>query len=451
MRDSVRARRGHRSTWLIVAILACAVLADRAVVIVSSGGRGVLALVVIVAPLLAAVAIARQGFGRTFAFASHPAFAFGVLPYLVLTALLPVLGVMLTGYPERTLLAITAATTALSFMVLGAALSLSDGESSEPDRHPWSPWLLIAIAAQLLYAAGQAIYLSRGPGWQLFLPFHAWDRSVGGALGQLVEARSLGLYINPNELGLWAGVAAIMAWTMLPARLRGLGVAMAVLTLLLSQSRGAGVALLAVLVVGVALTLARGRLSAPGALKAIVSLAVAGGLAIGLALTLAPKNALVQRFGALIQVAVQGPRADPNLAGRLDYWSAVTALNRIYPLGTLGPPELLLGSAVDSTWFRAFSQGSIPYAASLALMLGVSLLVGDQRYRLTLRLMTVMIAVAGLTMDPFGYPVIYLYWVLLGAALQSEVTARLSVRRPWGRRRGVGLVSPAGSVNTARR
>ncbi|MGZ8502174.1 MAG: hypothetical protein ACXWW6_04905, partial [Candidatus Limnocylindrales bacterium] len=234
MRDTTMARTGNRSTWLIPFVLIAAVFADRAVVIVSSGGRGVLALLVVVAPMVAAIAVARHGFSRSLGFTGHPAFALGLLPYLVLTALLPILGVMLTGYPERTLLSITAATTALSFLVLGAVWSSSDRDSSAADKHPWSPWLLIAIAVQLVYAAGQAVYLSRGPGWQLFVPFHAWDRSVGSALGQFVEARSLGLYINPNELGLWSGVAAILAWTMLPPRLRGLGVAMAVLTLLLS-------------------------------------------------------------------------------------------------------------------------------------------------------------------------------------------------------------------------
>ncbi|MGZ8502053.1 MAG: hypothetical protein ACXWW6_04285, partial [Candidatus Limnocylindrales bacterium] len=154
----------------------------------------------------------------------------------------------------------------------------------------------------------------------------------------------------------------------------------------------------------------------------------------------------------IIQIAIEGPRSDANLAGRLDYWSAVTALNRIYPFGTLGPPELLLGSAVDSTWFRAFSQGSILYVASLGLMLSVSLVVGDPRYRLALRLVTVMIAVAGLTMDPFGYPVIYLYWVLLGAALQPEVRARLSARRrSGGRVSPVSPLGPVGGVNAAPR
>ena len=34
---------------------------------------------------------------------THPVFVFGVLPYLALSAVLPILGVMINRYPERTL------------------------------------------------------------------------------------------------------------------------------------------------------------------------------------------------------------------------------------------------------------------------------------------------------------------------------------------------------------
>ena len=140
-----------------------------------------LALLVVIAPIVAAIAVARHGFARSFGFTGHPAFVIGVLPYLVLTALLPVLGVMLTGYPEPTLLSVTAATTAVSFLVLGALWSSSEedgrrGSDARADgpsisgEHPWSRWLLAAIALQLVYAAGQAVYLSKGPGSQAVHP-----------------------------------------------------------------------------------------------------------------------------------------------------------------------------------------------------------------------------------------------------------------------------------------
>ena len=416
---------GDRSTWLIVAVLACAVLADRAVVAIASGGRGALPLLAVVAPLAAILMVARSRRERSLGFLSHPVFVFGVLPYLALTALFPVLGVMLNGYPERTLLSITEATTALSFLVIGSALAASDERS-------WSPWLLIAIALQLVYAAGQAVYLSRGPGWELFAPFHAWDESAGALQGQFIAARSIGLYINPNELGLWAGIAAILAWTLLPGRFRTIGLTMAVLTLLLSQSRGATVALLAALAVGVAISLAKGRLASLASLKAVVWVGLAALVAVVAAVALAPQGALVGRFGALLQVTTEGLRADPNLAGRLDFWQAVVALNAVHPWGTFGPPELLLGSSIDSTWFRAIALGSLPYVTALAVLLVAALVAGRSSHGGSLRLVTVMVAVAGVTMNPFGYPVIILFWVLLGAALQASVAARVPSRRRRG-------------------
>ena len=106
----------------------------------------------------------------------------------------------------------------------------------------------------------------------------------------------------------------------------------------------------------------------------------------------------------------------------------MTALNSIYPWGTWGPPELLLGTAVDSSWFETFAQGSVPYAAALGLLLISAATLGGFRYRHALRVLAVFIAVAGLTQTPFGYPPILLFWVLLGAGLQVSATARAPAR-----------------------
>ena len=410
------------ATLLVLFVLGAAVLADRAVLGIASGGRGLLPILAIVAPVVALLTVARFGSARSLRFMTHPVFVFGVLPYLALSAVLPILGVMINRYPERTLLSITDATTALSFLVIGAALS------SDQDR-AWTPWLLVAIGLQLGYAVGQAIYLAHGPGWQLLVPFHQWDRSVGGQVGQFVEARSTGLYVNPNELGLWAAAAAILAWTMLSDRLRGIGLTFALLTLLLSQSRGAVVALVVALVVAGAVYALRGRVASAGLGRVLLWFGLAAILVVAAAVVVAPSGALVERFGSLVRVVTEGPQADPNLAGRLDYWSAVTALNSVYPWGTLGTPELLLGSAIDSTWFRAFGQGSVIYVTSLIVLLVSSLLVGGTRFGQPLRLITVVVAVAGVTQNPFGYPIIVLYWVVLGAALQASVVATQPARR----------------------
>lgn len=418
----------RRGTLLIPFTLACAVLADRAVVGVSTGGRGAFGLVLVVAPLVAAATIARHGTRQTLGFLTHPAFVWAIAPFLVLTAVLPIFGVMFYGFPERTLLAITEATSALSFLVIGAALSSSDD-------HAWSRWLLLAIVLQLLYATGQAIYLARAPGWELFTPFHQWDLSLQMFFGELVQARGTGLYFNPNELGLWAGVAVILAWTMLPPRLRSIGVTLALVTLILSQSRGALVALVVALAAGGVWSVVRGRPGRSTALRTVLSFAFAGLIVAVVVAAIGPSRELLSRFGALLDVLTQGPRADVNLAGRLDYWSAVLNLNLVYPWGTWGPPEMILGTAVDSSWFRAFSQGSVPYVAALALLILAPLAVRDSRFGRGLVLVAVLVAVAGLTQTPLDYPVIYLFWVLLGAGLQSSVVARTSaraiLREPW--------------------
>jgi hypothetical protein len=437
MADLAASRPASRSTILIPFVLVCAVIADRAQLSVSTGGRGALPLLVLVVPLVAILAIATYGRQRSLGFLGHPIFLVGVLPYVALTLILPMLGIIFYGYPERTLLNISGATSALSFLVVGAALSARGAGS-------WTRWLVLAIVIQFAYALGQAIYQGRGPGWELFTPFHAWDLSLQGLNGVLVQARSSGLYFNPNELGLWAGMALVLAWAILPGRLRYIAITVALLTLLLSQSRGITVALASALFAGVVLTIAEGRISLSSAMKTVGVVSVVVLVAAAVALIIGIPDAAIQRFASLVAVVTQGPQADANLAGRLDYWSAVTTLNATYPWGTLGPPELLLGTAVDSSWFETFAQGSVPYAATLGLLLLSAMSITEFRYRQALRVMTVLIAVAGITQTPFGYPPIALFWVFLGAGLQSSVTAR--ARASWSPRsvidaRSTGQVS----------
>jgi hypothetical protein len=415
----------RRETMLIAFTLFCAVFGDRAVVGVSTGGRGALGLVAVAAPLVAAATIMRLGSRQTLGFLARPAFVWAIAPFLLLSALLPVFGVMVYGFEARTLLAVTAMTSALSFMVIGAALSMSGSRA-------WSRWLFLAIVLQLLYAGGQAIYLAHGPGWQLFTPFHQWDLSLQGLYGELIQARGTGLYFNPNELGLWAATAVILAWTMSTPRFRGLGITLAAVTLLLSQSRGALVALLFALAVGGAWAVVLGRGGRSNAVRTLVTFGAAALVGAAVVLTIGPAQELLSRLGSLVNVVTKGPTADPNLAGRLDYWAAVLNLNLSYPFGTLGPPETILGTAVDSSWFRAFAQGSVPYVAALASLLVAPLAVRNSRFGRGLVLVAVLVAVAGLTQTPLDYPVIYLFWVLLGAGLQSSVVARTSVAATAG-------------------
>lgn len=414
--DSLRGLSGEsRPTLLIPFVVAFAVLGSRAQINVGAGGQGMLPIVTIVAPIVAAVTVIRYGTGRSLRFMANPLFALTMLPYLMLTGVLPILGVMFHGFPERTLLSSSAAITAFSLFIVGAAISSA--------QRSWAPWLLVAILLQLIYAAGQALFLVGGPGAELFAPFHDWDLSL---YGQLVQARSSGLYLNPNVLGLWAGVAVILSWTLLPPRARGFGITIGLMTLLLSQSRGAAVALIAALVSGAAMAAVRPRLST-GALRTALTFGFAGLLAVSLAIAITPPGALDDRFGALFDVLADGPRAESNLSARLDLWSTVTVLNSVYPFGTWGTPELVLGTTIDSSWFRAFAQGSLPYVATLVLLFVGALAVGRSYYGIAIRPFAILVAVAGVTQLPLNYPVMDLFWVLLGAALQYSTRDRVTI------------------------
>jgi hypothetical protein len=427
-----------RSTWIIPFVLASAMLSDRAFVTLATGGQGIFPLLAVLAPLAAIACVTRYGIERSLAFFTHPIFVVGVLPYLVLTATLPILGVMFHAYPERTLLSLTDATTAVSFLVLGAAAA-SNGERG------WAKWLVPAIGLQLAYALAQAINWARGPGWELFTPFAEWDHSLATLEGQLESAgRSTGLFTNPNELGLWAAMAAVLAWTVLPGRQRGIGVALAVLTLLMSQSRGPAVGLVAAVVAGAVFGIARGRLLSSTAIRAVVTLAVAG-LLVTLAFAFQVVDVSLDRFGFLIQVLTQGPQADVNLAARLNLWSGVLQLNLAFPWGTWGSPELLLGTAIDSAWFRAFAQGSAIYVAAVALLFGGAMAVRNAAYGDALRLTSVVLAVVGLTQTTLGAPVIPVFWALLGIYLGSSVATRARARSAQVRSVGAGISTAAGA------
>jgi hypothetical protein len=221
------------------------------------------------------------------------------------------------------------------------------------------------------------------------------------------------------------------------------------LTLLVSQSRGAFVALVAAAAVGAVLGALRGRAGVSGVARSASSIGLAIATAVVVVIVIEPSQGLVTRFGALLAVAVQGPQADANLAGRIDFWSSVLNLNVLYPWGTWGSPATLLGTAIDSSWFSVFGQGSVFFVAALVLLLIAPFGLRSTRFGGALMVLAVLLAVAGLTQVPFSYSVALLYWALLGAALQSSVTdhaarardlaARGRVWRPINSRRASGF------------
>jgi hypothetical protein len=155
---------------------------------------------------------------------------------------------------------------------------------------------------------------------------------------------------------------------------------------------------------------------------------------VGLVLAASVQALEIERLAGLWTVFVEGPTADANLAGRLGFWSAVVDLTREYPLGTLGPPSLILGTAIDNTWFRSLAQGSVMYLASSLLLMAAPIGAGRSPIGEALALVTLVLIAAGMTQTPMYYPVVYLFWLLLGAGLQWSVDT-MKRARPLPHRR----------------
>jgi hypothetical protein len=400
-----------------------------------TGGRGILTISTFALPAVATLFLFRFGGRALTAFASPTILWW--LPYLFLSALLPMLGVVVGWYPERVLFAGIEVILAVSAILVGSAAAVSLGSYS--DDLPWRPWLTIAALTQAGYALIQSLALAGALGGWPWSLMQSWDLSTQARFGDLVAGRSAGLYVNPNILGLWGAVVVILGVFLTSTRARILVIGAGGIAILLSQSRGATLALLAALVI-VLVGTSRGAAATGGrtigsALILALGLTVLAGSAL-IALGFLDVGIFERMYLGL--AAALGAGTDPGVAGRVNLWAAALDLLATRPLGTLGPPEFLLGAAVDNGWVRVLVQGSIPYAVALALALLPSFFrtISTSDDGLRLRALSILFAFAAVSQTPFSYPPALLYWFVLGAVL-----ARDELRRRAGAQSGA--IGPA--------
>ena len=408
-----------RLTWpgfIVFSLLVAAVFSQRVYQLVDIGERHP-AVVELLPPLLTLLAavVAVRGRGRNLAVLGTRGFVLLWGPYFVLTLILPILGVVVGDYPLRGLASVRTPVVALSAIILGAEVR----RSSRRGLATWSGQLLIAAVVVAGYALLQQLIVAhlvpRGPWDQL----QAWDLASQEAYGSgLVLGRNSAFYTNPSILGAWAGIAMMIAVIALQGWRRYVVLAAALVSLLLSQSRGATLGLLAALAFMLVLALSRHRaphlralLPYLGAVAAVIALWAV--LAAARAPVVELPGRLVSGFGYVLG----GP--DPNASGRVEFWRAGLDLLRAHPFGTLGPPEVVMGTAVDSEWIRALLQGGPILLAALGIaLLGGAVLSGNPGpERKTVRGLSVFIAVAGLTQIPLEYPPALLFWAMVGASL----------------------------------
>ena len=155
------------------------------------------------------------------------------MPYLFLSALLPVLGVLFMGYSGRTLLSVIKPTLAFSFITAGfwsAARSLRLTKSL----------LFWSIVFQAMY--GIVLFLQKSGILHLNVldAVVQWDydSQTRSSEQYLVAGRAIGFFLNPNDFSFWAALAFWAALSFLrgPRRLIAAGASLA--SLALGQSRG---------------------------------------------------------------------------------------------------------------------------------------------------------------------------------------------------------------------
>lgn len=411
--------------FAVFAVVLLAVIDQRFALSVATEGRGTVGLSTFALPILAMLLVLRFG-GRALAAFASPAILWW-LPYLLLSALLPALAVAIGSYPPRILFAGSETLVALSCLVIGGAAAVAQG--AHGGGLPWRTWLAVAALAQAGYALAQSIAVAgAGAGWPRSAILE-WDLTTQARFGELVVGRSAGFYVNPNILGLWGAMVVVLGVHMGPGRARLLVIGSGAVSLLLSQSRGAFFALVLALAIALLRRTSKGlsaRSRVAGAL--VIVLALGAGIG-GALLTMGILDIAVFERMYVGLAAALGGRSDPGLVGRINLWAAALALLETRPLGTLGPPEFILGAAVDNGWVRVLAQGSIPLTAALGLMLlpgimGPLAVSGDGE---RLRSLSVLVALAAMSQTPLSYPPAILYWLTVGAVLaQRQMEAHVA-------------------------
>jgi len=333
-------------------------------------------------------------------------------PLFFLLLALPLFGVLVEGYELRTLYVYVVVLIPVSILVLGQAVRRYDIDLRRP--------VFVAILAHGLYGVGQMLYrLGIMPsalwGWAL-----RWDAASQTAFSDkyLNYGRSTGLFINPNEFGMWSVFAVIFGAVYLRRRPRVVSVLLGVIGIIGSQSRSAWLAL-AMLAVGYLLI----AVMVPRVAKTIiVTILMASPVVAVLALSGAFRRLvegdLITRLSSGLEVVPHGVQADSSLASRFHVWKlAFEFAAREYPFGTFGPPQVKFGLPIDSQYVALYLQGTVILVLAYVVALLAPLVLlhrGVPRAR-TLAVMTGMLAIFSFTALPVDSSMASaLVWVAVG-------------------------------------
>jgi hypothetical protein len=438
-------RQGRLASWILpgglaILIVSHGFLADRLYIAAGSGGRGFLSVTAVAIPVFASVCLLmarnRTEVGllvRTRRFWTR----IGFLALVTMT--LPVLGVLVMGFPGRSLFASTEGAVAVSAAIGGFILRRRTVRAGAV----LATVVGIFCGVQLVAALSQMGALPAN-----WLPWMTeWDTRVRVAYGydQVVSGRAIGTLINPNTMGLAAALGVLYASYFLRGGRRASGVIAGCLAVLLSQSRGA---LLALVVSTVVVWIAHSLQAKRRGLHAIGLGMIAAGLIVIAGATPAPQLVMeglervpgfdvwASRTGSGLR-SLAGGDVDESVISRYDAWSEAAEFSKSYPLGTLGPPQLLFTRSIDNDYIRLWCQGSLLGVSAFLLVILSSCRPGQvSRESMFAQHAVLAVAVAAASAIVLGTSPAVLMWLGVGLALGADQptgfpNATLSpVRRP---------------------
>jgi hypothetical protein len=422
----------------MILALCQAVFTERLVLVLATGGRGMVMITDLLTPLITLAAIVIPFRMELLALLRKKRF-FLFFPFLFLAFLLPLLGVAFNNFPARSAYTSWIALIPLCFITFGyfGSKAVEDERACRVIRR----YFLFGVYAQVALAALQALgEMSSASG--IFGAVRDWDLAFKFKYqpNNLILGRSTGFYLNPNSLGIWALLAVWTSFFLLKGRQRFFGVTAGVATVILCQSRGSLAAMLVSgMIYGVVWTFfhANRNQRLKGTLLAAVCVIPVMVLALpGLADTFLGDlhnlpyvgNAL-DRYVSGAKVLSQGAGADANFHERTNYWRTAMEYLAQHPFGSLGSPEMVIKRPSDNQFVAVLEQGSFYFVTALivAFIGGIRLINRPEpEYRL-LAVMALSLTINGISAVPFAYSAAFPFWLLVGVYLGGTAGTRTSV------------------------
>jgi hypothetical protein len=411
------------------------VFSDRLVFRMATGGRGMVPPTAFLIPPLALAAVIIPFWDDLRPVLRSRLFLLAWMPFLALTFLLPILGVLFGHYPSRSLFSSWSALLAVSYLAFGAVGQLRARGAERTIRRLF----LLAVLAQLALAVLQTFgEYSQLP--SLLQRIYDWDYQFKLATldpETIVLARATGFYLNPNALGVWTILAFWISFFLLEGGQRRIGCVASLATLLLCQSRGSLFGFLFSAGICAAIHLVRHadrQQRRKGTLLLAVGIAVAGFLFIpGVAdSTLAHLKSVpylgdgIERYISGAKVASQGASADVSFQSRTELWRLSLDYLAAHPFGTLGSPQILLDLPQDNQFVQVTVQGSFYFlgALLLALLAGAAAIFRPRAQAQALGAASLGLLVNGISAVPFAMYAAGPFWMLVGIYLAWRVQDR---------------------------